>query len=112
MTGSIKLPGNDKTPESSEKAKKPWGLNALILAAVFLLTAVLPPGYKAFAPFLFLIPVILNVVNKVRQADENPANPAGDRTYSPPVSNRIPSSEPYSYKQKDPKDPRKYKPIG
>lgn len=112
MTGSVKLPGNDKTSESSEKAKKSWGLNALILAGVFLLSAVLPPGYKAFAPFLFLIPVILNVVNKVRQAAENPSNPAGDRTSSAPMSNRIPSSEPYSYKQKDPKDPRKYKPIG
>jgi|GEM_PF-3102526 len=112
MTGSMKLPGNDRTPESSEKAKKPWGLNALILAGVLLLSAVLPPGYKAFAPFLFLIPIILNVVNKVRQADENPANTAVDPTYSTPTSNRIPSDDPYSYEQKDPKDPRKYKPIG
>jgi hypothetical protein len=108
----MKLPGNDKTPESSENAKKQWGLNALILAGVFILSAVLPTGYKAFAPFLFLIPVILNVVNKVRQADENPANPEDNRTYSPPMSSQNSASEPYSYKQKDPKDPRKYKPIG
>lgn len=100
------------SPEAAEKAKKQRVLNAVILAAVLLLGAVLPPDYKVFAPLLFVIPFILGVLNKIRQAGVNLPNPAGERTDSPPRPNRIPSPEPYAYKPRDPKDPRRYKPIG
>jgi len=112
MAGEMNPSEDDIAPETSEKAKKQWRLNALILAGVFLLGAVLPSEYKAFAPILFVIPFIIGIVNKIRQAGENPENPSQDHTYSPSMSDRIPSSEPYSYKPKDPKDPRRYKPIG
>jgi len=103
---------NDPSPESSEKAKKQGRLNALIWAAVFLLGAVLPSEYKGFVPFLFLIPIILSVVNKIRQASEKSEHPSHYPTHSPQMPDRMPSHEPYAYKPKDPKDPRRYKPIG
>lgn len=103
---------DDISPEAAEKAKKQRMLNAAILAAVLLLSAVLPPAYKVFAPFLFVIPFILSVLHKIRQAGVNLPNPPEDQTHYPPVPNRIPSPEPYAYKPKDPKDPRRYKPIG
>jgi hypothetical protein len=99
-------------PEASEKNKKQWQLNALILAGVFLLSVVLPPAYKILAPFLFVIPFIINVVNKIRQVEEKSGNSPQDQTHSPPMPDQIPSPEPYTYKPKDPKDPRRYKPIG
>jgi len=105
--------GNEAAPEASEKNKRQWALNALTLAGVFLLSIVLPSEYKAFAPLLFVVPFIINVANKIRQADENPKNPSQEHAYSPPIPDHpAPPPEPYSYKPKDPKDPRKYKPIG
>ena len=103
---------DDLTPEASEKTKKQWRLNALILAGVFLLSAVLPPKYKAFVPFLFVIPIIIAVVNKIRQVSEKSESPSHYPTDSPHMPDRITSHEPYTYEPKDPKDPRRYKPIG
>jgi hypothetical protein len=102
----------DPNPKPSEKDKKQWRLNALILAGVVLLSAVLPPEYKAFAPVLFLVPVIVGVVKKIRRFGENSGNVTQDQTYSPPVYEDTTSHEPYSHTPKDPKDPRRYKPIG
>lgn len=105
--------GNETEPEASEKKKRQWALNALTLAGVFLLGVVLPPEYKAFAPLLFVVPFIINVANKIRQDDANPGNTSQDHAYSPPVPEYPEHTpEPYSYKPRDPKDPRKYKPIG
>ena len=112
MTGETNPFENKDTPETSEKTKKRWQLNALILAGVLLLGAVLPPEYKAYAPLLFVFPVIFNVAKKIRQADENPANPSQAHSHTPPMPDQISQPEPYSYKPKNPKDPRKYKPIG
>ena len=103
---------DDLTPEAREKAKKQGRLNALVLAAVFLLGVVLPPEYKAFVPFLFVIPIIIAVVNKIRQAGEKPESPPQNLTHPPHMPDRTTSDEPYTYKPKDPKDPRRYKPIG
>lgn len=112
MAGETNPYGNDDTPEASEKTKRQWKLNSLILAGVLLLGAVLPPEYKAYAPLLFVVPFIINLVNKMRQAGENSGNPSQNPRYAPPGSERISSREPYTYQPKDPKDPRKYKPIG
>ena len=112
MAEKLNASEDDIAPEASEKTKKQWRLNALILAGVFLLSVVLPPAYKVFAPVLFIIPVIINVVNKIRQAGEKSGNPPQDRTDSPSMPNQIPPVEPYTYTPKDPKDPRRYKPIG
>ena len=114
MLGGINTSKGNTSPESSEKAKKRWLLNVLILAGIFLLSVVLPPDYKVFAPLLFIIPFIINAADKIRQAAETPENSPGNRTYSPsmPRPDRMSSPEPYTYKPKDSKDPRRYKPIG
>ncbi|MBN2321210.1 MAG: hypothetical protein JXR49_19175 [Acidobacteria bacterium] len=104
MAGETNPYGNDVTPEASEKTKRQWKLNSLILVGVLLLGAVLPPEYKAYAPLLFVVPFIISVANKMRQAGENSGDPSQNPNYAP--------HEPYTYKPKDPKDPRKYKPLG
>lgn len=104
--------GDDSDPKVSEKAKKQRQLNAVILGMVFLLGIVLPPKYKALAPVLLLIPFIIGIVNKFSQTGKNPENPPPTHTYSPPKRDQIPYRELYTYKPKDPKDPRRYKPIG
>lgn len=112
MAEEIKTSEDEITPESLEKAKKQGKLGVLILAAVLLLSIVLPPEYKAFAPILFIVPFAISVVNKIRQLREKAENPLQEQPHSPPVPDGTPSIEPYSYKPKDPRDPRKYKPIG
>ncbi|MDM7996604.1 MAG: hypothetical protein QUT30_13095 [Acidobacteriota bacterium] len=95
----------DVPPEETRPAGKAALVNAAILAAIFALSILLPPEYKAFVPFLFLIPLVLAVVAKVRQIrkknEDSPHMPDADHTI-----------EPYSYTPKDPNDPRRYKPIG
>jgi hypothetical protein len=110
MAEETKTFEDDITPESLEKAKKQGKLGALVLAAVLLLSIVLPPEYKAFAPILFIVPFGINVVNKIRQMREKAENPLQEQPHSLPDG--IPSIEPYSCQPKDPRDPRKYKPIG
>ena len=112
MAGETNPYGKDVPPEASEKTKRQWKLNTLILAGVLLLGAVLPPEYKAYAPLLFVVPFIINVANKMRHAGENPGDPSLNPNYAPHEPERMSSNEPYTYKPKDPKDPRKYKPIG
>ena len=112
MAEEIKSSEDDITPDSLEKAKKQGKLGALILVCVLVLSIVLPPKYKPFAPILFIIPFVMNVVNKIRQVREKSQSPLEEQPHSLPVSGNLPSPEPYSYKPKDPKDPRKYKPIG
>ena len=109
-----KIPfGNKLTNKASDKNKNRWPLNALILAGVFLLSALLPAEYKVLAPLLFVIPFIISVADKLRRAGEDTGNPSRNHHYSPPMpDHRIQLPEPYSYRPKNPKDPRKYKPIG
>lgn len=92
-------------PEESRAAGKSALVNAAILAAIIALSILLPPEYKAFVPFLFLIPLVLAVVAKVRQIRKK-------NEYVPHMPDANPSAEPYSYTPKDPNDPRRYKPIG
>ena len=98
--------------EASQKSRKGQQLNALIFAAVIILGIVLPPRFKGFAPFLFVIPIIWSVMNKIHRIGEDPANPPKTESHSPAVPHSTTGDEPYSYQPKDPKDPRKYKPIG
>jgi hypothetical protein len=112
MAGEKDPFGTGNTPDAPGKIKKPWQLNVLILAGVFLLGALLPLEYKAYAPLLFVVPFIVNIAKKIRQDSEDSANPPRDSNYSPPMADHVSSPEPYSYRPKNPKDPRKYKPIG
>ena len=102
---------DSKDPKKEEKKKKRQA-NILILGAVFLLSAILPPPYKAFSPLLFLLSPLLDVLNKMRDESTQPGV-GPQNQYSSTYIPRPPSStDPYSYRPKDPKDPRKYKPIG
>jgi hypothetical protein len=104
--------GKEPTPETREEAKKWARLNALFLMVAFLLGFVLPPRYRIFVPFLFVVPLIISIVSKVRQAAAKSGNPESYQTYTPPMPDLSNSVDPYSYTPKDPKDPRHYKPIG
>jgi hypothetical protein len=112
MAGAKDPSGDKISPEASEENRRRRLLNFLSWAGVIALGAILPPKYKGLAPLLLLIPVILNVVYKIRQSGEVPGIPPGNRTYSPSTPQQTSSHEPYTYKPKDPKDPRNYKPIG
>jgi hypothetical protein len=113
MTEEKHFPAEDTEEENPDQNKKQWKLNSLILAGVFALSVLLPAEYKAFAPLLFLVPFIIKVTNKFRQSGESPEHPSTDPPYNPSMpEDRTTLSDPYSYKPKDPKDPRKYKPIG
>jgi len=101
----------DLPKEEVEASKRRSRINALILAATFVIITLAPDPYKLFAPLLFLIPVILTLVNRVRKASNEPTPQAKDlpAQMSTPKQN---GSEPYSYTPRDSKDPRRYKPIG
>jgi hypothetical protein len=81
--------------EKGAGARRRSGLNALLVGAVLLFTMVAPPEWRVYAPLLFLIPLLANVVTKLRGRNAGPTHP-----------------DPYSHSPKDPKDPRRYKPIG
>jgi len=97
--------------EEQDKKKRSQ-MNALILGGVLLLGAILPQSYKYFAPLLFLLSPLLKVLNKLRTDSIQTENLQTNKTHSAYKPESPHSSEPYSYKPRDPKDPRKYKPIG
>jgi hypothetical protein len=96
-------------PDGAQAAKK---LSALIVVLIPMLAALLPMPYKAFVPFLFLIPLFISLANKFGKADEKSGNPLPNRTYSMPKPGQDHPIEPYLYTPRDPKDPRRYRPIG
>lgn len=84
----------DISQEELERQKARVRINALVLALVMILALVAPPPWNLFAPVVFVVPLIYSLVTRLRSA-------------------RAPSTqEPYEYRPKDPKDPRRYKPIG
>jgi len=102
---------HDSEPEAAQADKKRLRLNALIILLIpVLVGVVLPRPYRGLAPFLFLIPLVISLVNKFRKADEKSGNSPPNQTY--PMPHQDHSVEPYFYAPKDPKDPRRYKPIG
>jgi hypothetical protein len=110
MAAARKQLGTTKPVDQAKKRLRV--LDVLSAVGVFLLGLYLPRAYKVFAPFLFVIPVIITAVNKARLSSIKHGNPIQDKTNSPPMPPRIPSPEPYTEMPKDPKDPRRYKPIG
>jgi hypothetical protein len=101
----------DNLPSQAvEAAKKKSRINALVLGAVFLLLTLAPHPWNTYAPILFLIPVIYSLVSRIRGAANMPG-PSPIQSVPPPGPGSL-RPEPYSYKPRDPKDPRKYKPIG
>ncbi len=103
---------DDLPPEAVEAAKKRSRINALTLAAVFLLLTFAPRPWNVYAPVLFLIPVIYALVGRIRAASTIPGPSSTPLPSAPPPGSDAPVTDPYSYTPRDPKDPRRYKPIG
>ncbi len=101
-----------KDYKTLENNKKQWRWNVLIYGVLLLLATFLPPPYEFLAPLLILIPILIGVVNKIKRADGSAGIPSTDHSYSPLAPDRPSSSETNVYKPEDPKDPRRYKPIG
>lgn len=84
----------DISQEELARQKARVRINALVLALAMVLATVAPPPWNLFAPFAFIVPLVYSIVTRLRSA-------------RPPAT-----IEPYEYRPKDPKDPRRYKPIG
>ncbi len=82
-----------------------------MLGVVFLLITLAPPPWNTYAPALLIIPFIYALVGRLRRAARSSnAEPSAGRPSAP--GGRPTVIEPFSYTPKDPKDPRRYKPIG
>jgi len=101
---------HDSQPDAAQAAKKRSRLSALIILLIPVLGTLLPKPYKGLAPVLLLIPLFISLANKFRKADEKSGNSPPNQTYSMPRKDH--SVEPYLQTPRDPKDPRRYKPIG
>jgi hypothetical protein len=94
---------NEET-DAAQARKTRIRLNTLIILLAPVLGIVLPQHYKGIRPFLFLIPLVLFLINKFREADAKSRNASPNQNH--------PMLEGHLYMPKDPKDPRRYKPIG
>lgn len=96
---------DDLPPEDLEAARRKSRINALVLGLVFLLLTFGPHPWNTYAPLLFLVPLVYSLISRMRRTTI-PSNP---RTPTATDTSRL---EPYASRQKDPNNPRKYKPIG
>lgn len=109
--GKALEPKEDDLPrEAVEAARRRSKINALVLGAVFLLMTVAPHPWSSYAPILFLIPVIYALVSRMRRASSLPV-PSSSQSAPTQRADGL-RVDPYSSTPRDPKDPRKYKPIG
>jgi hypothetical protein len=97
-------------PEAAQADKKGARWSSLIIWFIPLLGAMLPRPYRDFTPLLFLIPVVFSLVSKYRKSEAESRSSTPTQTYPPP--DQVHPVEPYLYTPTDPKDPRRYKPIG
>ncbi len=79
-------------------------MNAVVLLLVFGLLTFAPQPWAVFAPLLLLIPLLQAVRDRMRRS----SSPHGG-THSPEAGSY---PEPYGAEPRDPKDPRRYRPIG
>jgi hypothetical protein len=98
---------DDLTADEVAQSRRKARINGLIFAAVLLLGVVAPPPWNMYAPVLLLIPIVLGLLDRLRRLTIQ-----GDSAEHRPARDDAPAAEPYAYTPKDPKDPRRYKPIG
>ena len=98
----------DLSKEEIAAAKRKTKVNAITMFLFFLVTAVLPYRWKPFAPLALLVPLIYRLYTRLRDASSSAPAPGVNLPQAP----EMPRKEPYSYTPRDPKDPRRYKPIG
>ena len=94
--------------EDIAASKRKARVNALTLGLAFLLGSLAPYPWNACAPLLFLIPVLFNVYTRIRK----PGGSSEIPLQAPTQIAETETKEPYSYTPRDPKDLRRYKPIG
>ena len=111
LTSNPEPETEDLPEEEVLSAKRSSRINALILAAVFVVMTLAPDPYKLFAPLLFLIPALLWVFSRLHKSSGGPTLRSRDLPAPPPMP-KPDGADPFSYTPKDPKDPRRYKPIG
>ena len=97
---------------SADEKKIKRKVTGLLFAGVLLLGALLPQRYKAFSPLLFLLSPLFDVLSKLHTDSVQTGSSRHGGTQSGSMPEPPQSGEPYSYTPRDPKDPRKYKPIG
>ena len=98
------------TAEEVAAAKRRSRMSSLTLMLIFLLAALAPQPWREYAPALLLIPIFYSLYNRLHRK----TGPS-DRTRIPEPQHPTPdtsASDPYSSTPRDPKDPRRYKPIG
>ncbi len=98
----------DLSTEELAEAKRRTRMNALVLFLFFIASALLPQYWKLYSPLVLLIPLIYRAVARMR-GDSNSSRESGESDSNLPAE---PVKEPYSHTPRDPKDPRRYKPIG
>jgi hypothetical protein len=101
---------DDLPPEQIDAARRKARTNAVVLIAVFLLISLAPYPWNIFAPLLFLVPLMVSILNRVRRGSA-PLDALPDNTSAPPERHASAVEQPYSYTPKDPNDPRRYRPI-
>ncbi len=101
---------DDLPRDAIEAAKRKSRINALVLGAVFLLLYVVPSPWNVYAPLLFLIPLVYSLVSRNRTVSGTSPASAAKPTMPESITTEV--KEPFSYTPRDPKDPRRYKPIG
>lgn len=88
---------DDLPPEAVAAARKRSQIKALLLAVIMMLAVVVPAPWKGYTPLLVVLPLLYLVMTRVR----------GKAAAAEPPSR----TEPFSEAPKDPKDPRRYRPI-
>lgn len=101
---------DDLPPQDIEAAKRKSRLNALVLGLVFLLVTIAPYPWNLLSPVLLLAPLLYSLIDRMRRAPASPGPASGPSAL--PQRTDAPNLQPYSSVPKDPKDPRRYKPIG
>jgi hypothetical protein len=94
--------------EELAEAKRRTRINALVMFLFFFVSAVLPQRWKLLSPLVLLIPLIYRAVARLRSGSDSSSASAENLSQIP----ASPVEEPYSHTPRDPKDPRRYKPIG
>ncbi len=101
--GTPRREEDDLTEDMIVSSRKRTRMNAVVLLLVFALFTFLPQPWVAFAPLLLLIPLLHAVRERMRRGS------ATSVTRQPPGPDSY--REPYSLEPRDPKDPRRYRPI-
>ncbi len=101
--GTVRKEEDDLTEDMIVSSRKRTRMNAVVLLLVFALLTFLPQPWVVFAPLLLLIPLLHAVLERMRRGSADSVN-----QHAPEADSY---REPYSLEPRDPRDPRRYRPI-